>query len=117
MKKRQNGVFVITIVQKHIGSPCITTMMIYRFALYYYDDDPQSAYLANVDVYPKYKGKGYGNTILLEAEQYAKKHGAIIIYLRYLKTSWVGEWYKRHGYKYHGVDTEDDRYIWLKRII
>ena len=87
----------------------------YRFALYYYDDDPQSAYLANVDVYPKYKGKG--NTILLEAEQYAKKHGAIIIYLRYLKTSWVGEWYKRHGYKYHGVDTEDDRYIWLKRII
>ena len=89
----------------------------YRFALYYYDDDPQSAYLANVDVYPKYKGKGYGNTILLEAERYAKKHGAIIIYLKYLKTSWVGEWYKRHGYNYHGVDTEDDRYIWLKREI
>jgi Acetyltransferase (GNAT) family. len=89
----------------------------YMFALYYCDDDPQSAYLVNIEVYPKYRGKGYGNTILLEAERYAKKHCVNIIYLRYLKTSWVGEWYKRHGYKYHGVDTEDDRYIWLKREI
>lgn len=89
----------------------------YTFALYYNDDDLQSAYLVNVEVYPKYRGKGYGNTILLEVERYAKKHCVNTIYLRYLKTSWVGEWYKRHGYKYHGVDTEDDRYIWLKREI
>lgn len=89
----------------------------YRFALYYYDDEPEAAYLANVDVYPKYRGKGLGNVILAEAEKYAKQHGADTIYLRYLKTSWVGDWYKKHGYKYYNVDTEDDNYIWLYRHI
>jgi GNAT superfamily N-acetyltransferase len=89
----------------------------YRFALYYYDDDPKTAYLANVEADPKYRGNGLGNTILSEAKKYAKKHGANMMFLKCLKTSWVHDWYKRHGYKHHSVDKDDDRYVWLKQRI
>jgi len=88
----------------------------YEFALYYYDDDPKTAYLANVETDPEYRGNGLGNLILRRAELYAKRHKANVIYLKCLRSSWVCDWYKRHGYKYHSID-KDKKYTWLKKPI
>lgn len=61
----------------------------YRFALYVYDDDPETVYLANVFVHKRSRGHGIGNNILATAEQEALKMNADTLCLKCLKDSWV----------------------------
>lgn len=85
----------------------------YRFALYAYDDDVKTMYLSNVRVEPAARKRGIGNEILAKAENEAKRHKADTICLKALRTSWVHDWYERHGYADFCYD-EDADYIWMK---
>lgn len=85
----------------------------FRFAMYQYDDDPDVIYCSNVFVSPEHRGKGLGNNILSYVDYFAKNKNAKSVILRCLKSSFVHEWYTRHGYRYHSDDEEDDRYVWL----
>jgi ribosomal protein S18 acetylase RimI-like enzyme len=78
-----------------------------EFALYFYYDEPNILYLANVEVNKKYRRNGFGNYILEIAKKEAKKFNADYLRLRVVKDSWKHKWYKRHGYK----DLEEDIYI------
>lgn len=88
----------------------------YNFALYIYDDDKQTAYLSNVKVEESSRGKGLGNVILTSAEQESIKLKVNLLCLKVLRSSWVHEWYKRHGFKDFFED-EDPKYIWMKKPI
>jgi len=87
----------------------------FRFALYTYDDDPDTVYLSNVFVDEKYRRTGLGNIILEMATDIAKKMEFKTIILKVLKTSFVHEWYERHGYRDFVADSEDISYVWMKK--
>lgn len=86
---------------------------VYRFAVYIYDDDPETLYLSNVFVDKGHRGKGLGNKILSTTDELAKKLGTKQICLRVKIVSNAYEWYKRHGYKDLSEDDEENGYIWL----
>lgn len=88
----------------------------FRFALYLYDDDKDTIYLANLDVYKNSQHQGIGNKVLNFAIEESIRFKVKSILLKCLKTSWVYEWYLRHGFKYHSLD-KDSRYVWLEYII
>lgn len=85
-----------------------------RFALYAYDDDKNAIYLSNVKVKKSERGKGIGNKILKFANKEARKHKYSTICLKVLKSSWMHDWYARHGYRDLTNDEENDDYIWMK---
>ena len=89
----------------------------YNFALYVYNDDVKTMYLSNVFVFYFERKQGIGNKILLIAETEARKHNADTICLQVLKSSWMHDWYKRHGYFDFREDEEDNEYIWMKHHI
>ena len=86
----------------------------YHFALYIYDDDDETIYLSNVKVDAEARGKGFGNKILEIAEREARKRNVSIICLKCLITSWVHNWYKKHGFEDLSLDVDED-YIWMKK--
>lgn len=86
----------------------------YRFALYVYSDEPEIIYLSNVFVDNDSRGKGFGNDILRKAEVEARKMGGAYLRLKCLSTSWVHEWYEKHGYSDLCAD-DDVRYFWLEK--
>lgn len=88
-----------------------------RFALYAYDDDESTIYLSNVKVKKSERGQGIGNKILKFANKEAKKHNYRAICLKVLKSSWMHNWYARHGYRDLSYDEENDDYIWMKHIL
>lgn len=89
----------------------------YTFALYVYNDDVKTMYLSNVFVSYFDRKQGIGNKILLMAETETRKHNADTICLKVLKSSWMHDWYKRHGYSDFREDEEDNEYIWMKHHI
>lgn len=89
----------------------------YTFALYVYNDDVKTMYLSNVFVSYFDRKQGIGNKILLMAETETRKHNANTICLKVLKSSWMHDWYKRHGYSDFREDEEDNEYIWMKHHI
>lgn len=88
----------------------------FRFALYIYDDDKDTIYLSNLDVYKNSQNQGIGNKILEFVIKEAIRYKTKYILLKCLKTSWVYGWYLRHGYEYHSID-KDSKYVWLKHTI
>lgn len=88
----------------------------YRFALYVYDDDPETVYLANVFVHKRSRGHGIGNNILATAEQEALKMNADILCLKCLKDSWVHDWYKEHGFEDLCLDN-NSKFMWMRKNI
>lgn len=97
------------------GKICFINEETYSFAVYTYDDDPSTLYLANVYVVQEKRGEGLGNQILRMAEEIAKKMGRKEIYLQAKRNSDVHKWYKRHGY----VDVEpgDRNLEWMKKTV
>ena len=87
-----------------------------RFALYAYNDDKDTIYLSNVRVKESMRGRGIGNKILNFANKKAKKQGRSAICLRVLKSSWMHDWYERHGYRDLCPD-KDTKYIWMKHTL
>ena len=88
----------------------------YRFALYVYNDEPETVYLENVFVYKKSRGHGIGNNILTIAEQEVVKMDADILCLKCLKDSWVHNWYKEHGFEDLCLDN-NPKFMWMKKDI
>ena len=89
----------------------------YRFAIYKYDDDPNTIYLSNVFVKEESRRHGYGNEILKAAEDYAKKFDVTAICLKVLSGSDVHRWYKRHGYEDLEKDEEERGYMWMRKMM
>jgi len=89
----------------------------FRFAVYQYDDDPDTVYLANVFVKDESRGQGKGNAILKNAELIAKDRNASTICLKVKNDSFVHKWYERNGYFYLEEDDEDPTFIWMKKEI
>ena len=88
----------------------------YRFTLYVYNDDMKTMYLSNVRVSTTARRKGIGNGILVTAENEAKKYGADTIFLIVSKSSWVHDWYKRHGFA-DFMDNKYKDYVWVQKQI
>lgn len=88
----------------------------YMFNLYVYNDDMKTMYLSSVRVNPTARKRGIGNDILVTAENEAKKYGADNILLVVSKSSWVHDWYKRHGFVDFKIDKYKD-YIWMQKQI
>lgn len=84
-----------------------------RFALYAYNDDKYTMYLSNVKVEESARGRGIGNKILELADKEAKKYNYGVICLKVIKSSWVHDWYAKHGYKDFCYD-EDTNHVWMK---
>lgn len=89
----------------------------FRFALYIYDDDKNTIYLSNLDVYKNSQKQGIGTAILKFVIKEALNFKAKVILLKCLKTSYVYNWYLKNGYEYYCQDKDDRRYVWLKQII
>lgn len=87
------------------------------FDLYRYDDEPSILYLACVYVSPAKRKQGIGNSLLSYAESEAKKMNAEHLCLKCLKSSWVYNWYKRHGFVYFHYDRFNRDYVWLRKCI
>ena len=83
----------------------------FKFALYQYDDEPDVLYLANVSVNKSHRKNGLGNNILSFVDNFANKINASAILLKVKKDSFMFEWYKRNGYKYHS--DADSSYVWM----
>lgn len=87
----------------------------FRFALYYYYDEPKILYLANLDVWGPYQGQGIGTVILKFVDKEAiDKFDAEIIRLLCLKEKYVYKWYLNNGYKYLTKDKKPG-YVWLEK--
>ena len=84
----------------------------FKFALYSYDDDKETAYLSDVHVESPKRGVGIGNKILNLAEKEARKWNYTRICLKVLSNSWMHEWYKRHGY--YDIVYNDSEYVWMR---
>ena len=51
--------------------------------------------------------------LLEQANKEAKKYNYGVICLKVIKSSWVHDWYAKHGYKDFCYD-EDTNYVWMK---
>ena len=87
----------------------------YKFCLYSYSDEPSIIYLSEVEVFKKYRKKGYGNILLKHAKILAKERRYKIMYLKVIKNSWQENWYKRNGFEFFENDKfTNNVYCWLK---
>ena len=84
-----------------------------RFALYTYDDDIYTIYLANLRIAERYRGKGIGNWILNWVFQYARTNNRKQIILRVESGSWMEAWYVRKGFNY--LQSAEDGSNWLRK--
>ena len=89
----------------------------FRFAVYQYDDDPDSLYFSNLFVKEENRGNGIGNVILKHIDDIAKEKDAARIILRVKKESFVQKWYERNGYTYIEDDQEEPGFVWMKKQI
>ena len=89
----------------------------FRFAIYRYDDDPDTVYLSNVFVSEENRGKGYGNCILDAADNVAKEKGAKTIGLKVKKGSFAHRWYGRHGFLDLTDDEENPQFVWMTKNV
>jgi ribosomal protein S18 acetylase RimI-like enzyme len=63
----------------------------------------KSADISSLCVDTAFRGKGFGNAALHEAEIVAKSIGATRVVLL-VKKGWIVEWYKRNGYNIKRID-------------
>ena len=62
------------------------------------DDDKERGCISGLSVAKKYRNKGLGDMLLIEAQKLAKKLGLKEVYLTAEKNSFTFEWYKRKGF-------------------
>ena len=77
------------------------------------------AFITSLSVHKSKRNKGYGSTLLKEAERYALERGMKKVALRADKNNWVYDWYIRNGYKKDGfmvsLDDNDELCTILKK--
>lgn len=88
-----------------------------EYALYVYDDDPESIYLADFVVKDELRGIGMGDILLSHAEKEAKEMKGKTLSLKVLDSAWMHKWYARRGFSDLQVDSEDSDYIWMTKNI
>lgn len=84
--------------------------------VYQYSDETDSAYLAAIEVRPRFRRKGVGTKLIARLESFAKALGATNVSLWVEKDTWVYAWYKRNGYSYL-EDHNDPNYVWMSKQI
>ncbi len=89
----------------------------YRFSIYWYGDDYDKCYLSNVKVYKKYRNQGFGNKLLQEAFELAKRYEFNTIQLKLEDMSWQQKWYERNGFKFLNFSKFDSKviYVWMTK--
>ena len=88
-----------------------------RFAMYSYADDRHTVYIANVEIYTKYRGCGFGNEMISFALSTAKKLDYRLIRLMVKSESWMHCWYKRFGFHDIKHDLNDLTYVWMQKEV
>lgn len=68
------------------------------------DDDINTAWLHDLLVQEKERGKGYGRALMAQAIKEAKRYGVKQMRLRVDADNWVANWYGRCGFEYIGID-------------
>ncbi len=86
----------------------------YQFCLYWYLDESYKIYLSNVEVFKRFRKRGYGNILLKHAKLIAKQKGFKIIYLKVKAFSWIEKWYKRNDFKFFEYDDSYLEWNWLE---
>ena len=79
------------------------------------EDNPDICIFTHLLVDEKHRQQGFGTQALIDAEQIAKNHGCITIYIKVENNSWIYYWYLRLGYKF--LTNAEDNYTWLTRNI
>lgn len=74
-------------------------------------DYPDSIYIDNLNVCPKHRERGLGQTLLNECEAIAKQEKKTHSVLWVKKDSWVRRWYLKEGYEYLNVKNETEVYL------
>lgn len=85
----------------------------FRFAIYMYDDDKDTMYLSNIFVKRSERNQGIGDSILLSADELAKRMYTKQVVLTVKEDSFMHEWYKRRKYKDLEKNQERPGYIWM----
>ena len=78
--------------------------------MYIYDDNKDTAYIANLFVEESERKKGYGGKLISELEKLAILEGVNNIQLKVELNSFMYDWYQRLGYEYL-IDDEDKNYV------
>ena len=85
--------------------------------LYWYEDDPETAYFSELSVNLLYRSKGIATKLMQMCEEEAIKEGSKYMCLAVIKNSWMHQWYKRREFKeieynhpYNNKNT-----IWMKK--
>ena len=84
--------------------------------LYYMNEDMQLV-LDNLSVEEESRKEGIGTKLQHIRELIGIYLGFKESNLRVINESWMHEWYKRREYVDYMQDTEDSRYIWMKKKI
>lgn len=90
----------------------------YKFCLYWYSDEPEKIYLAEVKVFKRFRNKGFGNILLKHAKYLAKnyfKHNNFkLLFLKVNKNTWKYHWYIRNGFELYENSSQykDETNIW-----
>lgn len=85
----------------------------FRFALYMYDDDENTMYLSNIFVKRSERNQGLGDSILMSADELARRVNAKQIILTVKDDSFMHNWYKRRGYEDLEDNYERRGYVWM----
>ena len=82
-------------------------------AVYAYEDDSSTMYLANLQVHQRLRHQGLGREMLTQGEKFAAENGATSVDLLALEKAWMHKWYARCGY----VDLKKDNsgYVWMTK--
>ena len=92
----------------------ITLNHIVSAVIYIYHDDPDVAYIGNVVVSKKMRGKGFGSILLDFIEKIAAQLDCKSYILKVARESKNYDWYKRRGY----IDYTQDKnveFIWMRK--
>lgn len=84
--------------------------------VYQYRDEPESAYIAEIEVKPRFRHKGLGTKLIYRLESFAKALGATNVSLWVEKGTWVYEWYERNGYCCL-EEHYNKGYVWMRKQI
>lgn len=84
--------------------------------IYRYHDDKKVVYIEGLNVSENFRGNGMGRKLLhlLEEMRYP---GSIILNLWVIKDSWMHEWYKREGYSDLCVHSEEEKTVWMEKVV
>lgn len=83
--------------------------------IYWFKNEPLTAYLDMMTVEPDSRGKGLGTQLQELRESIALKIGATNTKLWVDKTKWMFEWYQRRGYQLYETKSNRSKTVWMRK--